>query len=162
MYIHNSENHFWPPVGRGLAIASRLYAGALAGLIENIDLERHYSVLIAVQNFTESCNQQFLANTLHIDKASMVRIIDTLVSAGYILREVSAKDRRAHNIVLTKKGLMVLPKLQDAVQKVNDIAFKGFSDSEKSHFFSSLHRLSDNLSSLNDSDASVPCGQTGL
>lgn len=162
MSVHTSDKLLWPPVGRGLAIAARLYAGALAGLIENVDLERHYSVLIAVHNLTESCNQQFLANTLHIDKASMVRIIDSLVSAGYISREVSAKDRRAHNIVLTDKGLMVIPKIQNAVHKVNDVAFKGFSDSEKSLFLNLLNKLSDNLSSLNDSDPSVLCSQSGI
>jgi DNA-binding MarR family transcriptional regulator len=160
MIIHSSEKLYWPPLGRRLAIASRLYAGALSGLFEDIELERHYSVLIAVHNFTEACNQQFLANTLHIDKASMVRIIDALVTAGYIAREVSSKDRRAHNILLTEKGMMVLPMLQKAVHEVNNVAFNGFSDSEKSTFLSTLQKLSKNLSELNDTDNLDTCDQS--
>lgn len=147
------------PLGRQLAFASRLYVGALSSIMQDVEIERHCAVLLAVHHHTEDCNQQFLANTLHIDKASMVRIIDTLSDAGYISRSTSAKDRRAHNIQLTSKGIQMLPKLQAAIQQIHEAAFTGFTASEKNRFFNALQKMSDNLIPLNLKEPLVSCDQ---
>jgi len=143
------------PLGRHLAIAARLYFGVLSQKLERLDLERYYSVLMQIEKYGDTCNQQFLADSLFIDKASMVRIIDSLTESGYILKDKCDHDRRAYWVRLTEKGAMVIPEIRKAVEEVNQAVFKGFTKEESRKFKQMLNRISGNLSALPAMDVEV-------
>ena len=51
-----------------------------------------------------SASQAELAQALHIDKATLVALIDKAESAGWLSRQRAQEDRRRHELVLTPKG----------------------------------------------------------
>lgn len=133
------------PLGRHLAILSKVYVGALTKKLEDLDIERHYSLLI-VLNSKPDCNQKCLTEILKIDKASLVRVIDYLSRKGYVKRAVNPSDRREHFIRLTSKAEKAIPAITKAVHDINNIVVKGFSRSQTELFYDVLRNAQDNLS----------------
>jgi hypothetical protein len=80
------------PMGRGFGLLMKLYFGALTKKLEQLDIDRHYSILILLESCDGNCSQQYISNLLQIDKASMVRIIDYLVKKGCIKRGINPKS----------------------------------------------------------------------
>ena len=89
-------------VGTKALILSKLYYSVLSKSLENLDVERYYSILFFL-NEHNGCNQQNICNNLAIDKTAMVKVIDHLIKVGFVDRNVNPDDRREHFIVLTKK-----------------------------------------------------------
>ncbi|MFI5148276.1 MAG: MarR family winged helix-turn-helix transcriptional regulator [Bacteroidia bacterium] len=133
------------PLGRRFGLLMRMYFGALTKKLEELDIDRHYSILIILENKEAACSQQDVANLLRIDKASMVRIIDYLVKKKYIKRMMNPSDRREHILCLTEKARKTLPRIHRAVGELNSAAFSGLSKSNQKGFYQSLDLLARNL-----------------
>ena len=133
------------PLGRRFGMLVRLYFGALTKKLEKLDIERHYSILILLENSKGNCSQQYISDFLKVDKVSMVRMIDYLTKKGYIKRLVNPNDRREHHIVLTNKAYKMLPKIHKAIDELNAVATKGLSPAEVDIFYKSLDLLTNNL-----------------
>ena len=133
------------PLGRRFSILMRLYYGALTKRLESLDIDRHYSILILLENPLIQCSQQYISDLLKIDKASMVRIVDYLVKKKYILRLVNPNDRREHQLCLTPKARKVLPGIHKAIEQLNVAAFSGMSAKQIKDFYAGLEILTNNL-----------------
>ena len=57
-------------------------------------------------------SQTQLADMLGVEGATMVAMVDRLVKAGVIQREVSAADRRVKRVILTPAGTELYEKLK--------------------------------------------------
>jgi len=76
-----------------------------------------------------------------LDKMSNAsRLVDKLKEKGLVAREISANDRRACDVVITKKGLDLLSKI-DKEQEEWEESFSGITKSEAKE----LNRLLDKL-----------------
>src|SRR5215469_15683579 len=80
--------------------AGRMANAQLARL--NLDT-RHYTVLAVVAAGAGS-SQRSIADTLGLDRATVVALVDTLESRGLARRAKSQEDRRANVVELTPKG----------------------------------------------------------
>lgn len=58
-------------------------------------------------------SQSELADRLGIEGATMVAMVDRLVSAGLVSREASTTDRRVKRVVLTRAGLDLYEKVKN-------------------------------------------------
>lgn len=134
------------PLGRQLGRLTKLYFGALTKRLEHLDIDRHFSPLIIVSQ-NPGCTQQFLADKLKIDKASMVRVIDYLSENGYLKRAINPSDRREFFLSLTEKGKKNLSSINKAVSDLNKSSLKGLSKKQKEDFYSSLCTVCKNLGS---------------
>lgn len=63
-----------------------------------------WMTLMLVAKTSEPMSQIGLANSLGVEGASMVAMLDRLEKAGLILREPCPHDRRVKKILLTKEG----------------------------------------------------------
>jgi DNA-binding MarR family transcriptional regulator len=135
------------PLGRRFGLLMRMYFGALTKKLEKLDIDRHYSILILLENTKESYNQQDISDILKIDKASMVRITDYLVKKGYIERKVNPTDRREHRLCLTIKARKVLPRIHKAIDELNESALEGLNKKEAKIFWKNLDKVTKNLAS---------------
>jgi MarR family transcriptional regulator for hemolysin len=133
------------PLGRRFGLLMRLYFGALTKKLEQLDIDRHYSVLLLIESADVHCNQQYLSDILNIDKTAMVRMIDYLVEKGYIVRAVNPADRRAHRIQLTSKAKKALPRIHKAIDDLNGKATKGISSRKLKQFYADLNTVAENL-----------------
>jgi MarR family transcriptional regulator for hemolysin len=57
-------------------------------------------------------SQSELADSLGVEGATMVAMVDRLVKAGFVIREPSTTDRRVKRIVLTQSGNLLYDKVR--------------------------------------------------
>lgn len=77
-----------------------------------------------------SLSQQKLCATHHIDRTTMVHLIDGLEEGGYVLRATNSSDRRSYQVSLTPKGNKVLKAAMRQVKKIQAEFLSPLSDEE--------------------------------
>jgi DNA-binding MarR family transcriptional regulator len=103
-------------LNRGGQRVREVYQGALEPL--GID-GKQWGVLL-VLNGKGSISQHEIGLCTHIDRTTMVAIIDDLEQKGLVERQEHPTDRRSHALVLTAKGKDLIPKghkLSEAAEK---------------------------------------------
>lgn len=136
------------PLGRQLAVLARLYYGALAASLKNLEIDRYYSVLLLLDHFPGDFTQQMLGDRLQIDKTTMVRVMDYLSERQYIRREAKPEDRRCHRIVLTDKGKDIIPEIKKATEALNFDMLSGLNQHDAQRFREMLDQIYHNLKHL--------------
>lgn len=74
--------------------------------------------------------QKDLAASLVLDGSSVVRLLDALETAGLIERREENADRRAKTIILTRRGLAIIDRVEAASREVRNAVLVGLSDDE--------------------------------
>lgn len=136
------------PVGASLAIITKYYYGALSKMLEDVQLERHFTTLVLIHKTKGKCTQQYLSDMLSVDKVYMVHILDYLDKKQLISRSVNPSDRREHLIALTAKGKAMVPKIENAISKLNKIAFDSVKKEDQDTFWCCIQEMMKNLRSL--------------
>lgn len=136
------------PLGKYMGALTKSYFGALSKKLEHLGVDRHFSLLIAIDKAEIKCTQQYLSDHLNIDKVSMVRMLDYLVSKKMITRTVNLKDRREHIVVLAPKALKVISEIQHGIIEMNSTAFKGIKKNDKEVFYSCITTILKNIEYL--------------
>jgi len=122
------------PLGRHLAVLSKLYFSRLYQKLTLHDVDRYYSVLVFVDKSHAAVSQQDIGDFLDIDKATMVRVIDGFVEKDYLLRTANPNDRRSYLISLTAKGKAMIPVIQKAIDDLSVEIMEGTTDEEQKVF----------------------------
>jgi DNA-binding MarR family transcriptional regulator len=138
-------------VGTKALILSKLYYGVVSKSLEELDIERYFSVLYFLKD-NNGCSQQCICNNLAIDKTAMVKVIDYLIKADYIKRKVNPNDRREHFILLTKKGEQRTNEVVKSFDALDEKMFSGILLKEKEMFMKVLSLLTESLRSFPSND----------
>jgi len=72
-------------------------------------------------------------------------LIDRLNNEQYIYTERNPADRREHFVYLTDKGKLLMPIIQQAIDKVNTSINKHLSEQNLNSFYATLHQMEQNL-----------------
>lgn len=91
-------------------------------------------------NFT----QAELAVKVFKDTASVTRILDLLVQAAYVKRELNPKDRRKFKLEVTPKGDAILSETYAIVLLNRKKALEGISEMEILQMSETLQKISNN------------------
>ena len=94
----------------------------------------------------EGINQAGLADLLEVQPISLARLLDRMVTAGWIERRADPGDRRAHRLYLSDRARPLLDQLQGLSAETRAEALAGFSDSEAEMLMGLLRRVHGNLS----------------
>ena len=86
-------------------------------------------------------SQSAIAGALRFDRSTLVQIIDRLEDRGFVVREVSAHDRRSHALKLTPKGTTALADLKQQTSAHEDHMTRMLSLEEKEQLLSLLARI---------------------
>jgi MarR family transcriptional regulator for hemolysin len=148
------------PVGTRALILSKLYYSVLSKNLENLDVERYYSILNFLYE-NNGCNQQYICNNLAIDKTAMVKVIDYLIKAGFVDRNVNPDDRREHFIVLTKKGLKQTEEIVNSFKALDEDIFEGVTNEDREIFENVLNHLTVHLKQMPSTDLFFNYKKTG-
>ncbi len=92
----------------------------------------------------DGLNQQELSGHLHVDKATITRMIGKLIDLGYVRREQDPADNRAYRLFATQKARDIEPDVRQAQRSWADILAEGFTDGEKDQAFALLNRMREN------------------
>lgn len=143
------------PLWLQLNKVSKKYMDALAAKLGHIGIRRHFFLLVAIGDAKGQATQQELADLLETDKVTMVNILDSLATAGFIRRIPSKEDRRKHLIVLTPKAEKQLPKIRKVIADLNRRAWSGLPQAVSDHFSSALAAMKAELErAIQDADPS--------
>jgi DNA-binding MarR family transcriptional regulator len=82
-----------------------------------------------------------VSRAMHIDKASLVSLLDKAEAAGWLNRERSKEDRRRHELVLTPEGKKMAAKLRRQTLRHEEKFLKRFSASELEQIIAYLRRI---------------------
>lgn len=70
---------------------------------------KHVGIMVTIRE-KGSLPQQEIGKCLHVDRTTMVAILDELEKMGLVERKAHPTDRRAHATFLTAKGRELLPR----------------------------------------------------
>lgn len=91
---------------------------------------------------TESgISQSALGEKLNINRASVVKVVDTLEVLGFVVRHPTPGDRRSYSLALTNEGKIRLGKLHAQVQEFEKSISSKLSVEERGQLISLLERV---------------------
>jgi DNA-binding MarR family transcriptional regulator len=101
---------------------------------------RHYGVM-AVLEAQDAPAQRTVADTLGIDRATVVGLVDDLDKLGLARRVKSTEDRRANVVRLTAKGRQVLARAHRLMAACEEEFLGVLPSAEQRELLIILHRL---------------------
>jgi len=100
----------------------------------------HYGVLLLLEAIGQA-SQQYLAQTLTIDRANMVALLDVLQQRGFIERQADPLDRRRHAVKLTDIGHEEVQRIRQAKEELDKAFFVGLDHNEQEMLHQLLAKL---------------------
>ncbi len=93
----------------------------------------------------EGRTQSELAEKLELTPATLTNLLTRMQHAGLIERRTDATDCRCSRIFLTEAGRIKLSQAVQQTQKMDEVAFAGFSAEEQDQLNQYLERIHQNL-----------------
>src|SRR3954468_3592959 len=91
---------------------------------------RDVAALIELRDSGE-LTQQTLCGQLHLDPPNLVAILNDLEERGYATRRRDPEDRRRHLVEVSTKGIAVIEKVSEAMDRVEAELLEGFEPAER-------------------------------
>ncbi|MFI9564764.1 MarR family winged helix-turn-helix transcriptional regulator [Streptomyces rishiriensis] len=125
-------------LGRAAARGRSLVADALAA--EGVKMWSHV-VLSAVRDLAPVA-QADLGRAVGLDPKDLVGVLNDLQSAGLVVREPDANDRRKNAVSLTASGERLLDRCEKAAREANDALLAPLTAAEQDRFTALLVKIS--------------------
>ena len=109
------------------------------------DLLHAEFIVLKILNIIKGASQTQLANVLGKERSGVSRLLASLEKKGYIRRE--ALNGSTNYVTLTEKGEQFIPTVSELSEKLNDRAFRGFSEKSRFALLNNLHRIYYNITS---------------
>jgi DNA-binding MarR family transcriptional regulator len=91
---------------------------------------RHVAALIELRDHGE-LTQQSLCSRLHVDPTNLVAILNELEQRGFATRRRDPQDRRRHIVEVSKKGLAIIDKSAEVMDRVEEELLEGLEPAER-------------------------------
>lgn len=89
----------------------------------------------------EIINNKTIAERMGLSASRLTRIIDGLVAKGYTEREINPEDRRNMNVNLSKKGVQLVQKLDNAYVNIHKELLEHIEDSQHKPLINAMKSL---------------------
>lgn len=99
-----------------------------------------YGVLYAIATHPD-IDQSSLATLADLDRTSVIKVLDKLVSLGLIHRESCPKDRRARRMRLTPNGETFMQRFDPVAENIQQSLLAPLSTEDQHHFMRMLQQL---------------------
>ena len=132
-------------VGYWAAIVAQQHYTLLLDRMRDHDLERGFYALLTIAENDGKMSQQELARVMHIEKVTMLRLIDMLSEKGYVERISCPNDRRKHHIKLLPKARPVVERIRAVYKELNQMAFKGIKAADRKILIQHMDTMLENL-----------------
>jgi len=99
-----------------------------------------FGVLVIIEA-NPDLKQSELARATHLDRSTVVTVIDNLERRGLVERRVALHDRRSNAIRLTDAGTALLRKLKRQVNQHEKRLLQNFSAAERETFLALLKKV---------------------
>jgi DNA-binding MarR family transcriptional regulator len=99
-----------------------------------------FAVLVLIEG-NPGLKQTELARAVHLDRSTVVSVVDSLERRGFVRRRTVAHDRRSNALELTPQGAALLRKLKRRVAAHERRLASGFSARERTLLTTLLGRI---------------------
>ena len=127
---------------------SKLYNKVVESYLGGLSIDKHYMILFVINKSKRKLTQKEISEIIHVEKSSMVQIIDYLENLGFVKRALNPKDRRQKFIYLTEKARKDISQINNAYEKADEFFFNQISKKEIKIFKQSLNIMLENLNVL--------------
>jgi len=103
--------------------------------------------LMIIQHF-EGLTQTKLAHILEKDKASITRLLNSLVQLNLVERIQDTNDRRIIRAHITAKGKNTFSQFMPKLHALSDLTLQGISEADFKQTLSTLHRITNNINAI--------------
>lgn len=103
----------------------------------------------------ENATQKEIAEFLHISPPSVATSLKRMEESGLVVRLENKKDARRNTVKLTKKGKELHSFAENTFMRIDDIAYKGFTEEEMELMVTFLERMNTNLTNFVKEDENV-------
>lgn len=130
-----------PLVGYHLRRAFGAFAADFAAAVEGTGMRQVLVGILAVVSGSPGINQGAVGRVLGIKRANMVSLINELVDAGLLDREVDPGDRRAFSLNVTDAGRAMLATCLERIEAHERKMLTGFTEEERATLLDLLGRI---------------------
>lgn len=134
-------NHTPDDLGGLLMQATRGMRRRWGEALEPVGISPHEFRALAAIERSENPRVGIVAQELRITPRSATEVVDSLATAGLVVREPDPTDRRAVIVVLTERGHEVLARGQHARSISQEEHLAGLSDAERDQLAALLRRV---------------------
>lgn len=122
------KNSLGPWIGRTMKLIEHRLEDLLAE--NNIDLSKMQFIVLSKIAENDGLCQSQLAFYTNRDKSSLTRMINTLISKGYITKCPSKKDKRKNKIYISEQGIDILKEAAPHFKKMTEFVEEGLTPEE--------------------------------
>ncbi|MEU9181732.1 MarR family transcriptional regulator [Streptomyces sp. NPDC048550] len=144
--------------GLSLLVLIRAYRTVVASVLDDVPQGARGYHTLAVVVRGDQHNQLALATYLGIDRTVMTYLIDDLVTAGLVERQLNPADRRQRKIVATARGISTLQDLHRQVREAEDRLLEALDENERQTLRTLLSRTACDVRDMDLTAA--PCDVT--
>ena len=130
-----------------LSNISVYYRNLLEKLMDEIGLHAGQVYILNELWARDGQSQAEIMKTLGVSAPTITKMIASLINSSFIQTKKCKNDARTTRVYLTKKGKVIQPLVIAQWEKLEEIALKGFSDTEKVLVSLLLEKLKNNFSS---------------
>lgn len=137
-----------PPDVFGLIAAdvARLMRRNFNRQVQALGLTQAQWILLARLCRRNGARQAQLADELEMQPISVGRLVDRMVSAGWVERRPDPDDRRAVNVFLSEKARPMIERMRAISQSVHDDAFRNIGETDRQTAIRIMSLVRENLS----------------
>jgi DNA-binding MarR family transcriptional regulator len=121
----------------------------LQALMNEIGLYRGQPPLLHLLWQQDGRTQSDLAAKLHLQPATVTKMLQRMEAAGFIKRQADPQDQRVMRVYLTPLGQQVKEQVRQREQQVAREVVEGFTCEEQALLAQFFSRMRDNLSQIN-------------
>ena len=138
---YNIVGALGPLVGYHLRRAFGAFAADFANAVEGTGMRQVLVGILAVVSGSPGINQGAVGRVLGIKRANMVSLINELVDAGLLDREVDPGDRRAFSLNINDAGRAMLTDCLVRIEAHEKKMLAGFTEAERATLLDLLGRI---------------------
>jgi DNA-binding MarR family transcriptional regulator len=116
----------------------RLKHARIHTLLDELDLYRGQPSVLRALWEQEGLMHADLARSLHVQPATITKMLQRMERAGFLERRPDAEDQRISRVYLTEAGRAIRTDVQQVWHRLEEEAFAGFTLEERTlvrHFF---------------------------
>jgi DNA-binding MarR family transcriptional regulator len=128
-------------LGYRLRLAQRAIFTDFVASMGEADISPGLFGILVIIEANPGLKQTELSIAAHLDRSSIVPVVDKLEARGYVSRQASATDRRVNGLWLTPEGSAVLRKLNHTVLAHERRIARRLTVAEQQRLFDLLAKL---------------------
>ena len=136
-----------------LAQVCRLHHARVHGLLEGIGVYRGQPPVLFMLWQQEGRTHSELAKRIHVQPATMTKMIQRMERAGFVERRSDPDDERVSRVYLTDAGHGIRAEMQEIFQGLEQEVLADFSAEEQATLRQLLGKIRDNLLRVNNEDS---------